>query len=446
MKIVPPSVYNHRQATIPVKEELAMITTEAFMDILALHRQGQSMRQIAKQLGIHRDTVKKYITGKHPPQYRKRKGKESILAPFHQMIRDWLEETDYRATAIFDKVRALGYTGGYDMVRYFVRQVKEEKAQQAYIRFETEPGRQAQMDWADFKIVSPDGSSFFIHLFVMVLGFCRALFGCFVERCTLEAFMDSHIRAFHSLGGVPAEILYDRMRHIVSQDRKTGAATFNREFAGFAAHYGFTPKACPPYSPWVKGKVERPIDYVRERFWRGYAFESVEKANRDLRAWLDTVANQRIHGTHKQPVIDRWGRERPFLGPLPAGDYDTSVKVFRKVYKDCQVAYNTNRYIVPPHVVGKTVQLKIKHGTIRFFHDDQLLATYQEPEARHQMIGDPRIYETLRCDPAQCARKYGRNKGSATRGLVDSSLYPEVMHRSLNEYDRIAQGGVSWKS
>jgi transposase len=429
-----------------LKEELAMITTEAFMDILALHRQGQSMRQIAKQLGIHRDTVKKYIIGKGPPRYRKRKRRESILAPFHQMIRDWLEETDYRATTIFDKVRALGYTGGYDMVRYFVREVKEEKAQQAYIRFETEPGRQAQMDWADFKVVSPDGSSFFIHLFEMILGFSRALFCCFVERCTLEAFMDSHIQAFRYLGGVPVEILYDNMRNVVSRDRKTGEATFNREFAGFAAHYGFTPKACPPYSPWVKGKVERPIDYIRERFWRGYVFESVEKANRDLMAWLETVANLRKHGTHKQPVIVRWEQEKPFLGPLPAGDYDTSVKVFRKVYKDCQVAYNTNRYIVPPHVVGKTVQLKIKHGIIRFFHDDELLATYQEPAARHQMIGDPRIYEALKRDPAQCARKYGRGKGTATRGLVDSSLYPEVMHRSLDEYDRIAQGGASWKN
>jgi transposase len=280
----------------PLKEELAMIPTEVFMDILALHRQGQSMRQIARQLGIHRNTVKKYLPERKTPRYRKRKRRDSILAPFHQMIRDWLEETEYRATKIFDKISALGYPGGYDTVRCFVRKVKEEKAQQAYIRFETEPGRQAQMDWADFKVVSPDGSSFFIHLFVMVLGFSRAMYCGFVERCTLEAFMDCHIQALHFLGGVPAEILYDNMKNVVMRDRKTGEIAFNREFADFAAHYGFTPKTCPPYSPWVKGKVERPIDYIRERFWRGYSFESLDKANRDLMAWLGTVANRRIHG------------------------------------------------------------------------------------------------------------------------------------------------------
>jgi transposase len=233
----------------PLKEELAMIPTEVFMDILALHRQGQSMRQIARELGIHRNTVKKYVTERRPPRYRKRKRRDTILAPFQQMIRDWLEDTEYRATTVFDKISALGYTGSYDTIRRFVKEVKKEKARQAYIRFETEPGRQAQMDWADFKVVSPDGSSLSIHLFEMVLGFCRALFCCFVERCTLEAFMDSHIQAFRYLGGVPAEILYDNMRHVVSRDRKTGEATFNREFAGFAAHYGFTPRTCPPYSP-----------------------------------------------------------------------------------------------------------------------------------------------------------------------------------------------------
>ena len=104
-----------------------MISTEVFMDILALHRQGHSMRWIAKKLGIHRNTVKKYITEKRRPQYRKRKRRESILTPFHQIIRDWLEQDDFRATWIFERLKDLGYTGGYDTVRYFVRDVKREK-------------------------------------------------------------------------------------------------------------------------------------------------------------------------------------------------------------------------------------------------------------------------------------------------------------------------------
>jgi len=134
------------------------------------------------------------------------------------------------------------------------------------------------------------------------------------------------------------------------------------------------------------------------------------------------------------------------LAPLPTRDYDTSLKVFRTVYRDCQVSYDTNRYILPHHVVGKRIMLKIKNGTIRFFHDDQLLATYKEPEGKHQLVGNRLFYEQLRRDPGQRKRKYGRNKATATRGLTNASLFPQVMYRPLADYDRLAQGGASWNS
>jgi hypothetical protein len=256
-----------------------------FMDILALHQQGFSMRWISEKLNIHRNTVKRYITEKEPPTYRKQKRHESILAPYHQIIRDWLGQDDFKATWIFDKLN-----------RSFVKQIKEQKARQAYIRFETEPGRQAQMDWADFKILGPDNARRFVYLFIMILGYGRALFAWFVERCTLEAFMDWHIEAFA---------------------------------------------------------------FFRERFWRGYHFESLDAANRDLRKWLEAVANNRKHSTHGQLILERWKQEKVLLMPLPTRRYDTAIKVYRKVYKDCQVAYGGNRYIVPPKVVGKRILLKI---------------------------------------------------------------------------------------
>jgi transposase len=418
-----------------------MVTMEVFMDILALHRQGFSMRWISEKLNIHRNTVKRYVTEKEPPTYRKRKRHESILAPYHQIIRDWLGQDDFKATWIFDKLKGLGYSGGYDTVRSFVKQIKEQKSRQAYIRFETEPGRQAQMDWADFKIIGPDGKRCFVYLFIMILGYSRALFAWFVERCTLEAFMDGHIEAFGFFGGIPKEVLYDNMKHVVIR-RQGSRVSFNHEFVHFAAHYGFTPIACQPYSPWVKGKAERPIDYIRERFWRGYHFESLEAANRDLRKWLDTVANNRKHNTHGQLILERWQQEKVLLTPLPTRPYDTAIKVYRKVYKDCQVAYNGNRYIVPPKVVGKRILLKIKDGIIRFFYDDELLATYTEPDGKHQLIGDQRFYEQLKREREEKRGGYGPRKGAATRGLTNGSLFPEVMQRPLADYALVAQGGV----
>jgi len=422
-----------------------MITQEAVMDIVALHRQGHSMRFIAKKLGLHRNTVKKFILGKRLPEYRSSERRASILAPFARIVQDWLDQDTYRASWIFERLKQIGYEGSYETVKKFVRPFKEQQARVAYARFETIPGLQAQVDWADFQITEPNGTTSTVYLFILVLGYCRAIYAEFVRRCTLESFLDCHIRAFHYTGGVPAEVLYDNMRHVVIR-HLVGKVHFNPEFMHFARHYGFAPKACPPYAAWVKGKVERPVDYLRESFWRGYVFGSIDRANRDLHEWLEAVANRRVHGTHRQPVIERWQQEKPHLGPLPAADYDTSVKVFRTVYKDCLVSYETNRYLLPHTVVGKKVLLKVKNGTIHFFDDDRLLVSYAQVEGKHKLVGNPMFYEALKADREQNRRKYGHSKGKATRGLSTGSLFPQVMYRPLADYERIVQGGGLWNS
>jgi len=422
-----------------------MIAWEVYMDIVALHRQGYSERAIAKKLGIHRNTVQKHIQQGQTPQYQKGKRQESILVPYYQVIDDFLEEDDYRATWVYKRVRQLGYGGGYDTVKIHVRQLKNKLQRQAYIRFETIPGLQGQMDWADFQVVDFHGGSFTVYLFVLVLGFSRAMFAMFVDRCTLQAFMDAHIHAFHYLGGIPMEMLYDNMKHVVV-DRKDGQTTFNVEFSHFSRHYGFKPMTCAPYSPWVKGKVERPIDYIREDFWRGYGFTTIAQANRDLLSWLNETANCRKHGTHGQMVDMRWRQERASLSPCPASNYDTAIKEYRKVYKDCAISYNASRYQVPPEVVGKKILLKIKDGLIRFYDDDRLLVTYEQAGEKGSWVTDDaitaQIYDQRRERANQ--RKYGRCKAKATRGLVNASLFPQVLYRPLSVYEQFAQGGGPW--
>ncbi len=100
------------------------------------------------------------------------------------------------------------------------------------------------------------------------------------------------------------------MKNVVIR-RYVGGVDFNKRFLDFAAQYGFKPVACPPYSPWVKGKVERPMHYIRERFWRGYEYTTIEQGNRDMLQWLDTTASRRIHGTTRQKVFDRFITEKP---------------------------------------------------------------------------------------------------------------------------------------
>ena len=121
-----------------------MILMEVFMDIFVLRRQGLSFRSIAKKLGIHRNTVKKYLESGMPPQYQRQKRAASILDPFKQVIDDFLEQDSYQATWIFDRISKMGYEGSYDTLKKYVRKVKERLTKVAYIRLETEPGLHAE--------------------------------------------------------------------------------------------------------------------------------------------------------------------------------------------------------------------------------------------------------------------------------------------------------------
>ena len=418
-----------------------MVGKEECMDIWALRRQGYSIRAIARKLGLHRKTVKKYLASKEFPAYHKA-NRKSALEPWRDTIEDWLSTEDYQATRVHEMLARQGFQGSYDVVKRYVRQVKESRDRIAYLRFETMPGQQAQVDFGDFQVLAPDGAVRTLYLFVMVLGYSRHMYVEFIEHCTMTAFLDCHINAFMAFDGVPGEILYDNMRNVVVR-RHVGKAEFNKTFLDFAAHYGFKPQACPPYSPWCKGKVERPMDYIRERFWRGYQYITRGQANRDIRQWNEEVAKVRVHGTTKQKVDERFELERPQLGLLPARPYDTSEKVTRKVYRDCQVSFGGNRYVVPHWLAGRIVLLKIKNGVLKVYDDDELKACYLIPEGKGHLMAHAAFYEALKRDKEQFRRKYRipQGKGKATRGLLKRGLVHEmVQRRPLSVYDSVVAG------
>lgn len=117
------------------------------------------------------------------------------------MIEDWLSTEDYQATRVHELVRHHGYSGGYETVKRYVREIKEKRDRIAYLRFETMPGQQAQVDFADFQTVSANGEVHTLYVFVMVLGYSRQMYIEFVERCTMTTFLDCHQHAFRFLGG-----------------------------------------------------------------------------------------------------------------------------------------------------------------------------------------------------------------------------------------------------
>ena len=233
-----------------------MISRVRQVEINYFSNQELSYREIARKTGHDRRTVKRYA--ENPELIGKARTKvvrSSKLDAFMASIKQWADD-DFKASCIFERLIKLGFDGGYTIVKDAVKKIKDENRRIAYVRFETEPGRQAQVDFGDFKVLQPDGSEKTLYIFSMVLGFSRGMYSEFLEKCDMVSFLDAHQRAFAYLGGVPMEILYDRMKNVYL-GRLAGKDKFTQGLVNLANHYAFTPIAAPAYSPWVKGKVER---------------------------------------------------------------------------------------------------------------------------------------------------------------------------------------------
>jgi len=414
------------------------------LDIITMHRKGLKQRAIARKLGISRNTVKKYIKNPNlvfePPQSRNRK---SLLDPYGDNIKAWIEEdSDYTATWIYDRLSNMGFIGSYEIVKRRVRRIKENYHKVAYMRFETEPGYQAQMDFGEFQVAKPDGSVTKLFLFSMILGYSRKMYAELIERCDLPTFLDCHIHAFEYFGGVPDQILYDRMKNVYI-GKIAGKKKFNDTLMGFALHYGFKLEVAPAHAAWVKGKIERPYSFIREGFWRGYGFICLDTANRDILTWL-SKKDERVHGTTHEVVQDRFYREKPHLNILPRQAFDTSYRVYRKVYKDCTVRFEGNSYVVPHDLVDKQIILRVKKSIMRIFYNDCLLVTYDIPEGKGHLVQDKRFYEALRKDREMNKRKY--KSGRRIKGRAKYTISPskpqyamDVEVRPLFIYDQLVE-------
>jgi transposase len=204
-----------------------------------------------------------------------------------------------------------------------VRQLRPVPAPEAAVRFETPAGRQGQVDFAEFHF--PWGKRYAL---LVVLGYSRVLWCQFSPRQDMRTLLTGLEEAFLAFGGVPQELLFDQMRSVITRDLRLqgGALVHNLEFLRFAHHWGFTPRACRPYRAQTKGKVERPVRYLRENLVYGRTFLNDADLAQQCADWLTRVANARVHGTTHEPPRARFDRdERAQLQPLPARRYTSLV-------------------------------------------------------------------------------------------------------------------------
>jgi len=294
--------------------------------------EGYTQREIAKELGIDRRTVYRWIKngdldrdlnpktvtyGPRPPVPHKLDRYKAII---EARLDDYPELT---ATRLLEEVRAAGYEGGYTQLRLYVRGVRPSVQPEPIIRFETEAGQQGQVDFAHFRF--PWGRRYAL---LVVLGYSRHMWLQFYPKQDMRTLIVGLESAFRFFGGVPRELLFDQMKSVITRDLRgeDGRLIENAEFLRFCAHWGFRPRACRPYRAQTKGKVERPISYVRKGFVYGREFLGDSDLNARALTWLETVANVRVHRTTRERPIDRFMRdELAELLPLATRPYRSFV-------------------------------------------------------------------------------------------------------------------------
>jgi transposase len=292
-----------------------------------LLEQGLTKSAIAARLTVSRRMIYYLIkTGQldrdlsAPAPARTRTPAAAKLAPYKAIVTTRLTTyPELSAVRLFDECRAAGYDGGLTQLKVFVRQVRPRPEPEPIVRFETPPGHQAQVDFAEVRF--PWGKRYAL---LVVLGYSRLLWVKFYPRQTMATVISGLEEAFAYFGGVPAELLFDQMKAVIIDDQRAdgGKLLENPEFLRFAAHWSFRIRACRPYRAQTKGKVERPVGYLRDNFVYGREFLGDGDLDGQRLHWLDATANVRIHGTTKEAPRVRFERdERAVLQPLAAHPY-----------------------------------------------------------------------------------------------------------------------------
>ncbi len=343
-----------------------------------LKQQGKRIGQIAEALGKSERMVHYYLA--EPSRSRKKRNYTSKLDPFKPYIDTILEEDpSFNREVLLRNLRKQKYDGGVTILRDYAARKAADITKQAVIRFETEPGYQAQVDWKILGKQLVDGRWQKLYAFVMVFGYSRMPFVIHTTSMDMATFLMCHVLAFTYFGGVPEEILYDNMKTAFIYQAAEEKWQVNKHLLSLARHYGFTPRRCQVRRPQTKGKVERFIQFYENNFWIEHKAlpAGLIELNEAVITWCEDISHRVIGGLNESRS-ERFTHEKAFLTPLPTQPFDYRKPTNVRVSGESLVRVRNNWYSVHPQFIGAEVIVRIDPltGEAEVSSEDQIIRTF----------------------------------------------------------------------
>lgn len=370
------------------------IDKQTIFEIHRLDDLGWSERKIARHLRVSRPSVNKYLINPDLST-AKRAPRPSKLDAHRDLIKHFVEQDpQVKAPVVLQRLQDNGFDGKITIVRDYLQKLKgPQSSPRAVIRFESPPGRQMQIDWGHFGHLPYQDTKRKLYALAVIESYSRMLYVQFTHSQNQDSLHQCLLNAFIFFAGTPEEIVVDNMLTAVIE-RQGSLIRFNDAFLDFLRPFKIVPVACNVKAPHEKGKIEAIIKFLRQNFWPLRSFADLFDVQGQVRTWLDTVANVRVHQTTGQRPKDRLAELR--LRRLPKLLPDCRETGQLKVHKDFAVRFDANAYSTPPWTIGKQVTVKADNLTVTIYLNEKKIATHQRCWQRKKRIELPNHREQVK--------------------------------------------------